>query len=158
MAVVWFDLMFDVQVRGPAATSRAALTSIEQYYRRVATDATPMNRLVSLAMAVLMLTLATEIGVAHGPAWIAWTSLAAAGSAIGLAAARTVRNAVRLGRANDPVDVRERIARTVYRDHLYCFAAMTVVAVLQVGAALGAGVSDTGLAEAEALDIANHIH
>jgi hypothetical protein len=47
-----------------------------------------------------------------------------------------VRNAVRLGRASDPPDAQTRQARAIYRDHLYCFAAMTVLLVLQIGAAV----------------------
>jgi hypothetical protein len=137
LAVLWFDLMFDVQVRGRGAVSADALASISRYYRRVTTDAAPMSRLVATAMLVLFVSLAIEIADARRPAWIAWASLAVAASAIGLAAARTVRSAVRLGAANDPIEVRSRIARSVYRDHVYCFAAMTVVAALQVAAAFG---------------------
>jgi hypothetical protein len=91
-----------------------------------------MNRLVSLAMVVLLLSLVLEIVVGRQPAWIAWTALAVAGSAIGLAISRTVRGAVRLGRSNEPVEVRSRLAHTVYRDHVYCFAAMAAVAGMQV--------------------------
>ena len=45
LAVLWFDLMHDVQVlRLPAGEDpSAALTSIARYYRRVTTDARPMN-------------------------------------------------------------------------------------------------------------------
>ena len=42
LAVLWFDLMFDVQVlRNPAR--RGALDSVSAYYRRVTTSARPMN-------------------------------------------------------------------------------------------------------------------
>jgi hypothetical protein len=52
LAVLWFDLMFDVQVlRHPAGDlPETVLASIAGYYRRVTTDATPMNRLVAVAM------------------------------------------------------------------------------------------------------------
>jgi hypothetical protein len=63
------------------------------------------------------------------------TSFVVAVSAIGLAAVRTVRNAVGLGAAADSVSVQTQLARTVYRDHMYCLAAMTTVVVLQVAAA-----------------------
>jgi hypothetical protein len=60
-AVLWFDLMFDVQVRKHAgdALPDDVLASIRTYYRRVTTDATPMNRLIS----VVMLTTLTAIGL-----------------------------------------------------------------------------------------------
>ena len=49
LAVLWFDLMFDVQVlRGQPD---AAVASISAYYRRVTTDARPMNVLIGAAMA-----------------------------------------------------------------------------------------------------------
>jgi len=73
-------------------------------------------------------------GIAKGadPAWLGWTSLVLAVSGIGLAGARTVRNAVRLGRADDSRAVRTDLARTIYRDHLFCLAVMTGVVLLQV--------------------------
>ena len=52
LAVLWFDLMFDVQVlphRG-ADVPESALESIARYYRRVTTGASPMNRLVAAVM------------------------------------------------------------------------------------------------------------
>ena len=52
LAVLWFDLMFDVQVRGHAGgpLPPEVLASISAYYRRVTTEAWPMNRLVVLVM------------------------------------------------------------------------------------------------------------
>jgi len=50
VAVLWFDLMFDVQVRKDVGSKLPpeVLASISAYYRRVTTDAYPMNRLVAL--------------------------------------------------------------------------------------------------------------
>ena len=60
IAVLWFDLMFDVQARLPgAALPEAVLASISAYYRRVTTEASPMGRLVSVAMLV---TVAAIVG------------------------------------------------------------------------------------------------
>ena len=49
LAVLWFDLMFDVQVlgHGPHALPERVLASIAAYYGRVTTAARPMNRLVA---------------------------------------------------------------------------------------------------------------
>jgi hypothetical protein len=50
LAVLWLDLMFDVQSRKHAGglLPTEVLASISAYYRRVTTEAYPMNRLVAL--------------------------------------------------------------------------------------------------------------
>jgi hypothetical protein len=50
LAVLWFDLMFDVQTRkhGGAQLPADVLASISAYYRRVTTDARPMGQLIAL--------------------------------------------------------------------------------------------------------------
>ena len=137
IAVLWFDLMFDVQVRQRVGenVSSAALASISAYYRRVTTDAHPMNRLVTVVMALTVLAIGVEIARGTNPWWVGWPSLVLAVSAIGLAAARTVPNAVRLGRGKDALDVQSRLARSIYADHLYCLAAMGTLVTLQLASA-----------------------
>ena len=56
LAVLWFDLMFDVQVRGHngGVLPDEVLASISSYYRRVTTDAAPMNRVVAVGMIVTL--------------------------------------------------------------------------------------------------------
>jgi hypothetical protein len=134
MAVLWFDLMFDVQTRKHEGVElpTEVLASIAAYYRRVTTEATPMNRLVSIVMVATLAAIIVELVTAAVPRWLGWLSLALAAGAIGLAAARTVRNAVRLGRAVDAIAVRSELARGVCRDHLICFAAMTSLVALQL--------------------------
>ncbi len=132
VAVLWFDLMFDVQVRrqtGPALPDEV-LASIAAYYRRVTTQARPMGQLVQAVMLMTVASLVVEI--LRGGGWAGWASLALAASAIGLARARTVRNAVRLGGSAEAPDVRTGLARSIYRDHLYCLAAMVATAALQL--------------------------
>ena len=138
VAVLWFDLMFDVQTRKqPTGTlPPEILASISAYYRRVTTDARPMNRLVSLVMLLTIAAIAFEIARDEQPWLIAWLSLAAADSAVALVIARTIANAVRLGAANDPPDIATRLARATYNDHVYCLAAMVLVVALQVSAQL----------------------
>ncbi|HLI66372.1 MAG TPA: hypothetical protein VKU90_08405 [Caulobacteraceae bacterium] len=136
VAVLWFDLMFDVQVRRHAGPVLPAdtLASIAAYYRRVTTQASPMGRLITVVMALTVLCIAVQIARRSAPWWIAWPSLAAALTGIGLAVARTVRNAVRLGRAADDPETQTRLARSIWRDHLICLAAMTTVLTLQLAA------------------------
>ena len=133
LAVLWFDLMFDVQARGRGSeVGAAALESIAAYYGRVTTSARPMNRLVPLGM------LAALVGIAGGwaryelPAWREATSLTLTATAIGLALARTVGNAVRLGERRDPPAAASAIARSVLRDHRICFAAVATSALAQL--------------------------
>jgi len=45
---------------------------------------------------------------------------------------RTIPNAARLGRAKGSVEAQTTLARAIYRDHIYCLAAMTIVLALQL--------------------------
>ncbi|MGC1397980.1 hypothetical protein [Candidatus Binatus sp.] len=136
ICVLWFDLMFDVQVRGHDGDQvpAAALASISGYYRRVTREAWPMNRLIAVVMLLTLLVIILEIVFGRYHWWIGWISLVAAASAIGLARFRTIPNASRLGKASDSPEEQSRLARRIYTDHLFCIAAMILVLVLQLGA------------------------
>jgi hypothetical protein len=136
ICVLWFDLMFDVQVRGHDGEQvpAAELASISGYYRRVTREAWPMNRLIAVVMLLTVLVIILEIVFGRYHRWIEWISLFAAVSAIGLARVRTIPNASRLGKASDSPGEQSRLARAIYKDHIYCLAAMTIVLVLQLGA------------------------
>jgi hypothetical protein len=134
LAVLWFDLMHDVQARGARERDvpEEALASIARYYARVTTDARPMNRLVAAVMLATLAAIAVQAATGDAPAWVAWSSLALAGGAVALAGARTVPAAVRLGaRADDPA-TQSRLARAIRRDHLLCLAAIAAVLTLQL--------------------------
>lgn len=134
MAVLWFDLMFDVQVRGHrgACLPPEVLASIGAYYRRVTREARPMNRLISAVMLATLIVLGVEIALGRDPWWLSLGALAAACSGIGLAGARTVRNAVRLGGGEDGAAEQSRLARLIWRDHIFCLAAMSLALALQL--------------------------
>jgi hypothetical protein len=134
LAVLWFDLMFDVQARGHAGRDLPSdvLASISAYYARVTTAARPMNRLVAGVMLTTLAAIATELARDALPTWRATLSLVAVVGAIGLAAGRTVPSAVRLGRRADDVHQQSRLARVILRDHLVCISAIVVVLVLQL--------------------------
>jgi hypothetical protein len=136
LSVLWFDLMFDVQARHPRAGDLPAEVrdSIAAYYRRVTTAARPMNRLVALAMVVTLGALVGEIVTGDVAAGFAWASLVLTVSAIALAAARTVRNAVRLGTQADGAATQSALARRILGDHLACLAAIAIAIGLQVAA------------------------
>lgn len=134
LAVLWFDLMFDVQViphrRGELP--EGVLASISNYYARVTTAARPMNRLIAVAMLATLVAIIVEIANGHSPRWVAWLSLGLAGAAILLAAIRTVPSAVRLGARTDTIGVQSQLARSIYRDHLFCTAAIASVLAVQL--------------------------
>ena len=135
LAVLWFDLMFDVQAlghRGRGDLPEDVLASIAAYYRRVTTTARPMNRLVAAVMLATIVAIVIQIAGGDAPAWVAWTSLLLAVLAIALAAGHTVPSAARLGAREDPLDVQSRLARSILRDHLVCLAAITALVAIQL--------------------------
>lgn len=138
IAVLWFDLMFDVQTRKHSADPlpTEVLASISAYYRRATIEAYPMNRLIALTMLLTLWVIIAEIVLNLDRRWTEWISLVAVTSAIGLARLRTVPNAMRLGRATDSPAEQTRLARAIYRDHIYCLAAIFVLLVLQLSAQL----------------------
>jgi len=137
LAVLWFDLMHDVQLLRPTrgVDETEAVRSIARYYRRVTTDARPMNRLVALVMAATLVTIVVELVRGDVAAWATWTSLVLAVSAFSLAAVRTVKNAVGLGADVDSLThAHEAVARSIGRDHVFCLFAVGAVLAVQLAA------------------------
>jgi hypothetical protein len=136
LAVLWFDLMFDIQVLGrrEAELPEDVLASISGYYRRVTTAARPMNWLVAAVMTATLVAIVVQLAGDEGPSWVAWASLGLAGFAVGLAALRTVPNAVRLGGRSDPAASQSGLARSICRDHLLCAASIATLITIQLAA------------------------
>ena len=134
LAVLWFDLMFDVQSRKHASDPlpTEVLASISAYYRRVTIEAYPMNRLVALVMLLTLVAIVAELVEGVHPWWIGWVSLALAGSGVVPTLTRTVPNARRLGRALDTPEIQSTLARAIGRDHLFSFARTFLVLGLQL--------------------------
>ena len=138
LAVLWFDLMFDVQARGQGDGDlpESVLESIAGYYRRVTTTARPMNLLVGTAMVVTLATVVTEIATGEAELWATWPSLALVATAILVATTRTVPNAVRLGGRGDSVTDQSALARSILRQHQVIFVLMAVTIALQIASAV----------------------
>ena len=137
LAVLWFDLMFDVQVlrhRGSSQVPEPVLASISAYYRRVTTTASPMGRLVGLVMVALLTDLVVQAVAGDAPLWVSAVLLPAALLAIGLAAARVFVRARRLGERADSPAVQSGLARSIFRDHIVCLAAMATLLAAQLSA------------------------
>jgi hypothetical protein len=134
LAVLWFDLMFDVQVlRHPdGELPETVLASIAGYYRRVTTEARPMNRLVAVAMLSTVTAIVVQLIRGDAPRWVSAASAVTALVPIGLAGGRTVPDAVRLGSRRDSVPAQSRLARSVCRDHLVCVAGIATLLLTQL--------------------------
>lgn len=135
LAVLWFDLMFDALVARHARDRdlpEEVLVSITGYYRRVTTEARPMDRLIAVVMVATTAALVAQCARGEVPSWVSLASLGLAVGAIALAATRTVPTAVRLGSRRDSVAVQSRLARSAFRDHLFCFAAIAAVLVIEL--------------------------
>ena len=132
LAVLWFDLMFDVQVRR-AERREEAVASIAAYYRRVTLEAYPMNRLVAVVMAGTLVALIAQVAEGDAPRWASVTSLALALGAIGLAVGHTFRTGARLGTGRGTPPEQAALARLMLRDHVLCLVAIVAVLVLQLG-------------------------
>jgi hypothetical protein len=134
LAVLWLDLMFDVQVlrHGDGDVPEVVLASIAGYYRRVTTEARPMNRLVAAAMLGTLLAIVLQLTGDDAPRWVSAVSAVAAVAPIGLAITRTVPSAVRLGARRDSVATQSKLARSVCRDHLFCIASIATLLVIQL--------------------------
>jgi hypothetical protein len=138
LAVLWFDLMFDVQVsrHRTGDLPEPVLASIAGYYRRVTTDAQPMTWAVAVVMLIGVAAVVRQCFVTSVPAWASFGSLLLGAVASGLALARVVPNAMRLGSRSDSIAEQSALARRIYRDHLLCLAAIAGFLALQL-----AGVS-----------------
>lgn len=134
LAVLWFDLMFDVQAlrAGDAVLPEEVLASIAGYYRRVTRQAQRMNKLVAAVMAGTLAAIVVQIAKGDDPAWVGWVSLALVVPAVALAATHTFGAGAMLGARRDSPEVQSAIARSILRDHLLCLPAIVAVLVIQL--------------------------
>ena len=135
LAVLWFDLMFDVQVlrHGSAAVlPEPVLASIAGYYRRVTTEAFPMDRLVATIMLVTVGGSVYVLARGRGRRWRDRVALLSCAVPVTLAALRVFPNAMRLGTRADSVEIQSRLARAICYDHLVSLAAIGVFLALQL--------------------------
>ena len=133
-AVLWFDLMFDVQVRGHDGPElpEDVLASIAAYYRRVTTTAQPMSRLIALVMVATPAAIVAQLAGGVDPRWLGWVSLALAAAAIAIAGGRIVPDATRLGGRADDAARQSALARSIFHGHVLCLVAIAALLVLQL--------------------------
>jgi hypothetical protein len=134
LAVLWMDLMFDVQVLGHRRGTElpeTVLASIASYYRRATTTSRPMNYLIAVVMVVLLAALGFRALQRHDPGWLVGTSAVLAGLPILLALLRTVPNAVRFGARADSAAEQTRLARSILLDHVMCLGLVAAFLALR---------------------------
>jgi hypothetical protein len=134
LAVLWMDLMFDVQVLRHRVVDlpEDVLASIGGYYRRVTTLAQPMGHAIAVVMVLTLVAVGAEI--VRGPTAFGLASLPFCAGPIGLALARVVRNASRLGARADSPAVQSALARGICRDHFLCLASIAIFVAIQLAA------------------------
>src|SRR5262245_35975320 len=114
LAVLWMDLMFDVQVwsaTGGGVLPPDVLASIAAYYRRVTTTSAPMSALIAFVMCVGIGAALAGLRRKDVPRWRRILSLVLVASPVALAFFRIVPNAARLGAATDTPLVQSELAR-----------------------------------------------
>jgi hypothetical protein len=137
LAVLWMDLMFDVQVlrHRSAELPEPVLSSIAAYYRRVTTTASPMGHVIAVVMLTAIVTLATQVARGPGQRRLALVSLLLSAGPVTLVGVRTVPNAMRLGTRSDAALRQSALARSICRDHLFCLGCIVAFVGLQLVAA-----------------------
>ena len=135
-AVLWMDLIFDVQVLAHRAADEdlpePVLASIAGYYHRATTTSRPMSRLIALVMVIFLGALVFQAARSRDPGWLLVISAGLAGFPTMLALTHTVPNAVRFGHRADSHPEQTRLARSICRDHLVCAGCMITFLILWV--------------------------
>ncbi|WP_328401454.1 hypothetical protein [Nocardia sp. NBC_00403] len=133
LSTLWMDLIFDIQVRGRRGElPEPVLASIADYYRRATTTSKPMSLLIAVVMLILLCALGIQAFRGDDPGWLLIVSAPLAGGPILLAITRVVPNAMRLGGRSDTSSEQTRLSRSIFQDHVLCFASMLTFLVLWV--------------------------
>lgn len=134
LAVLWFDLMFDVQVWphwGSETLPEDVLASIAGYYQRVTTAASPMNLLVG---GVMFLTIGAVIwNLLRGPQalWKRVGTLILVSVPVGAAQMVIFPGAQQLAARTDSLAVQTNLANAIFTAHVACFVAISLMLLLQ---------------------------
>jgi hypothetical protein len=121
-----------VQVYGrPLPLPEAIVASIAAYYRRVTTDASPMQQLVAVAMIVAVVGSIWSLRFGGHRAF-RWLGLVTCATPIALAGARVFPNAVLLGQRTLPLADQSVLARSIFVDHVICVACILPFLCIQV--------------------------
>lgn len=132
-AVLWFDLMFDVQVLGHRGESLPdeVLASIAAYYHRVTIAAAPMRYLVGVVMGLSVAGAALQLRFTAISQVIRYGALASAVLPVALALLRILPDAQRLATRADSLEIQSALARSILLGHAFCFVSILIFCTLQ---------------------------
>lgn len=132
-AVLWMDLMFDVQVLGyDDKLPEDVLATIAGYYHHVTTAADPMGNVISLVMILTVLGAVLQLSRSAVALWLRVSVLALVLVPVLYAMTVVVPAAARLGARLDPPEVQTELARSLLSAHLLCLACVLTFLGLQV--------------------------
>lgn len=129
LAVLWMDLMFDVQYFGDAPA--VGVQSMAAYYHRVTLDAGWMTYLVAAVMLVTIAGVIVQLRRSSEPRWRRITIAALALVPIALALS-VVLPAARELATTAAVEDRLLLARTIAVSHIACFASIATFIGVQL--------------------------
>ena len=135
IATLWFDLMFDTLVLGqavaPAPLPEAVIASIAGYYRRVTTDAHPMQQMIGAVMAVAVLVGLWDLRH-RSHRILRAVALLTSVVPIGFAAVRVFPDAVRLGAGTGSPAEQSALARGIFGGHVFCLGSIVTFTAIQI--------------------------
>jgi len=134
LAVLWMDLMFDVQVSGhdTGPLPEQVLASIAHYYARVTTNAAPMNRFIAGVMLVMVAGIAIQLRRGRFALWLRVVVAISAAVPVILARVRIVPNAVELGSRSGSLEHQSELAHSIFVDHVLCAVLVLFFVVCQL--------------------------
>jgi hypothetical protein len=134
LAVLWFDLMFDVQVWphwGTGALPEDVLASISTYYQRVTIDAAPMNLLVGAIMFMTIGAVLWNLFSGTHSLWVRVTTLILLSVPVAAAQLVIFPNAQLLAARAGDLATQTDLANGIFASHVACFVAITLMIGLQ---------------------------
>jgi len=136
LAVLWMDLMFDVQVAAHPAGDLPSdvIASVAAYYRRVTTDAAPMGNAIGVVMLATVVGSVVQLVRGRFGLWLRALAALAACAPVALAQSVVFPDAVELGRLAGTATEHSELARAIYSAHLVCFASILLLLAVELRA------------------------
>ncbi len=134
LAVLWMDLMFDVQVRAHPSglLPEEVASSIAAYYARVTTGAYPMNRVIGAVMLVTLFGVLHQLLRGSFPLWLRVLAAACGAFPVSLALFRIFPKAMALASRADSLELQSDLARSIFVEHVVCALLMLVFVGIQL--------------------------
>lgn len=134
LAILWFDLMFDLQVWphwGQETLPEDVLASIAGYYERVTTDAAPMNLFVGAVMFLTIGAVIRNLFRGTQAVWVRVGTLILVSVPVTAAQAVIFPGAQQLAARTDSLAVQTNLANAIFTAHVACFVAISLMLILQ---------------------------